>query len=271
MAKIKTLKTCSYCSKEVYKLAAPSRGLCANCYYQEKRTGSLERTKVRKPCSITGCEEMSVAHTYCWLHYGRWKKHGVTESVRFDKWGQKSKHPHKDRHHGIIRLGAENHSPEWAEFWTFVDDVGEMPPGHTLRKKDLAKPWSKDNFFWRPYLTNIDRATKAGRAEYGRAHRQASPDVYRNHYMKRKYGVDLAWYNRTIEEQGGVCAICKSFETALHAQIGMPRNMAIDHCHESGKVRGLLCSKCNTALGCFKDSAGILENAIAYLKKHGAA
>ena len=58
-----------------------------------------------------------------------------------------------------------------------------------------------------------------------------------------------------------VCQICKQKDPR--------RSLAIDHCHDSGKVRGMLCDNCNKALGCFKDSIDNLKNAIEYLKKHG--
>ncbi len=63
--------------------------------------------------------------------------------------------------------------------------------------------------------------------------------------------------------QKHVCAICKKEETVKNR--GKIRCLAIDHCHTTGKVRGLLCSRCNTGLGLFKDNPEYLQNAITYL------
>lgn len=57
-------------------------------------------------------------------------------------------------------------------------------------------------------------------------------------------------------------------ETAEYHLTGNVRNLAVDHCHENGHVRGLLCSSCNTAIGLLRDDPAILRSAIAYLEKH---
>ena len=77
-------------------------------------------------------------------------------------------------------------------------------------------------------------------------------------YLKR-YGLTLEDYNRMFEAQSGRCAICSvSVEGA---------RLCVDHDHGTGKVRGLLCSLCNRALGQFRDSTELLRKAIAYLKE----
>lgn len=269
MAKIKTLKTCSYCSKEVYKLANPTRGLCANCYCQERKTGSLERTKKRKSCTIDGCANLSVARGMCEVHYGRFMKHGFAVHNRFDRWGHKSSHPHKDRYHQIVRVGSSNYEHEWGDFWKFVEDIGEKPNDTTLRRIDPKKPWGPNNFYWRPMLVGVTSEARLSKSEYGRAHRMANPVPYRKCYLKKRYGVTLEWYEDAKLSQSNVCAICKNAETAINPKTGEPRDMAIDHCHTTGKIRGLLCSKCNTSLGGFRDSIDTLKSAIAYLEYHG--
>ncbi len=70
-------------------------------------------------------------------------------------------------------------------------------------------------------------------------------------------------YERMYEEQNGLCAICNGEESCYRNQ-----HLAIDHNHETGKIRALLCSTCNRALGLFKDSIEVLESAKNYLLKH---
>jgi len=79
--------------------------------------------------------------------------------------------------------------------------------------------------------------------------------------LKRKYGICQNQYNNILESQSGVCAIC--FKTCETNQ-----RLSVDHCHNTGKIRGLLCNKCNTALGQMMDSVENLRNAAEYLEKH---
>lgn len=73
-------------------------------------------------------------------------------------------------------------------------------------------------------------------------------------------------YNDLLFSQDGLCAICKNPES-VGARNGGVRNLAVDHCHETGEVRGLLCHHCNVGLGHFKDNIKLLENSIKYLER----
>lgn len=75
----------------------------------------------------------------------------------------------------------------------------------------------------------------------------------------KKYGLTLVDYENLLTEQNNCCAICKT---------NPGKRMSVDHCHETGKVRGLLCSACNFMLGHAKDSKDTLKQAIAYLLQY---
>lgn len=82
--------------------------------------------------------------------------------------------------------------------------------------------------------------------------------------IKKKYNITQEHYELIRNNQDNKCAICGS----ERASIARPNiSFMIDHCHEKGHVRGLLCYSCNVGLGHFKDNIEILEKAIAYLKK----
>lgn len=89
----------------------------------------------------------------------------------------------------------------------------------------------------------------------------------KNSFIKSVYGITLEDYDKMLAEQNGVCAICGKKETRKNKYTGVCR-LHIDHDHENGKVRGLLCSKCNMSLGGFNDDIEILNNAIDYLLKN---
>lgn len=78
-----------------------------------------------------------------------------------------------------------------------------------------------------------------------------------------KFSISTEEYQEMLNQQGGVCAICGQPETKY--QRGSLRELCIDHDHETGKIRGLLCAACNVGLGSFKDSLERLSNAIDYL------
>jgi hypothetical protein len=81
---------------------------------------------------------------------------------------------------------------------------------------------------------------------------------------QQKYGVTPAQYDQLFEDQDGACAICRRPETTeMH---GRPIRLAIDHNHNTDVIRGLLCFRCNTALGMFDDNPAILRAALAYLE-----
>ena len=112
-------------------------------------------------------------------------------------------------------------------------------------------------------ISLVNRPTSTPSEEF----RKQNPDKAKNSELKRSFGITLPIYEKMLEDQGHVCAICKGKETALHKD-GGPRRMPVDHCHDTGKVRGLLCTACNRALGLFKDDIGVLESALEYLRKH---
>jgi Zn-finger nucleic acid-binding protein len=79
--------------------------------------------------------------------------------------------------------------------------------------------------------------------------------------LLRKYGITLAQYDAMLLEQGGVCKTCGG--------VNATKPLFVDHCHTTGKVRGLLCQNCNWALGCVQDNPEILTALIQYLKEQG--
>lgn len=90
----------------------------------------------------------------------------------------------------------------------------------------------------------------------------------RNGHLKRKYGIDLSEYNSMLEKQNNVCYICKKPESKkFKGNEERVQPLSVDHCHKTGKVRGLLCDSCNNGLGNFFDNIEYLQNAIDYIKK----
>ena len=84
--------------------------------------------------------------------------------------------------------------------------------------------------------------------------------VDRKSYLKRTYGLTIEQYEEMYEAQGGVCYICKKPRPE-------DRTLHVDHDHATGEIRGLLCFRCNNALGDFDDDYELLQNAADYLDR----
>lgn len=80
---------------------------------------------------------------------------------------------------------------------------------------------------------------------------------------KRLYNILEKEYQLLLKEQNFVCAICKS-------KCATYENLSVDHCHNTNKIRGLLCNRCNRALGMFEDNISLLKKVIKYLEKNDA-
>ena len=84
----------------------------------------------------------------------------------------------------------------------------------------------------------------------------------RRHAYKANFGITIEDYDRMLAQQDGKCAICSTTDPGGRYD----SHFMVDHDHETGDVRGLLCFKCNTALGKFNDNLATLEAAVLYLK-----
>ncbi|WP_461521585.1 endonuclease VII domain-containing protein [Porticoccus sp.] len=108
----------------------------------------------------------------------------------------------------------------------------------------------------------------------GSVARKRDPTLYlrveRPSKLKRMYGITVEDYDRMLSEQGGRCAICASDNTRTRRYGNMLKKdvaFSVDHCHRTGKVRGLLCSACNRVLGLIGDNPDIAQNIIKYLQR----
>lgn len=101
-------------------------------------------------------------------------------------------------------------------------------------------------------MAKVKRQIRAGRRK------ERDPLVQRKAELKRLYGITLEDYVEMFDNQNGVCAICKE-------ECKTKNSLSVDHDHQTGKVRGLLCNSCNGGLGLFKDNINILRKAIEYL------
>lgn len=118
----------------------------------------------------------------------------------------------------------------------------------------------------RPGVSSVAAACRPCRAERNIKARKAPGSAFRAKHraIKHSYGVTLEQWNTMFEAQKGCCAICRKHASEIK------RGLAVDHNHETGAVRALLCLPCNTALGMFAEDLSTLTAAIEYLRTHNS-
>lgn len=236
--------SCSGCGRDVRIMAG---GMCSACYSRQRRRGTLERKNVQnmgRRCSAPDCDRQAFSRGLCTLHYYR------------------ADHPMKAMWKVLRSKYPSQYPPEWDDFGTFVEQVGERPSEkHQLRRLNRRAPYSKENVFW---LEPVDAS------EQDNWSRDNRKDYARKWMLKNKYGVSIQVYNKMLRDQGGLCACCKKQETFVNKRSGKIQDLTVDHDHDTGAVRGLLCVCCNRGIGYLQDDPAITEAATTYLRRHRA-
>ena len=95
-------------------------------------------------------------------------------------------------------------------------------------------------------------------------------EVARKSFLKRKYGMTLESYQALWDAQKGLCAVCGKPETVSKFDNGTIDSLSVDHDHVTGKVRGLLCGRCNTSLGLLYENEIIIQSLLDYIRTHAS-
>lgn len=114
----------------------------------------------------------------------------------------------------------------------------------------------------REYQREYYDANKERLTDYKRKWRIENFEKFKNQQLLWKFGITISEYNDMFSEQEGKCVIC-----GIH-QNELTKSLAVDHCHETGNIRGLLCQTCNLMLGYSGDDIEILKKSIKYLNKN---
>lgn len=137
---------------------------------------------------------------------------------------------------------------------------------NTERLKKSREYWKRESSISRRKEYNQRPEVKAWRADYAKRYRKKNAKKLQKandeRHLLRHYGMSLKDYYKLLKEQNYSCALCeKAFEKG-------GRKPAVDHCHKTGKIRGIIHPCCNTLLGQAGDDISVLELAIKYLQKY---
>lgn len=224
----------------------------------------MPKRRIILVCTVEGCDKPCKGQNFCRNHYAMWWKYGRTEKLRK---GNKRNHPYYmlwfERKQGGV-LG-----PEWQDFWVFAKDIGEKPGKNYFLMRRGDEPYGPNNFQWIEHLRKRkDETLKEWWARKWAARMLANPGIERRRMYARKYGMTIEQYEGMVSAQDGKCAICEQPETSVDGKTGSMRILSVDHCHTTGKVRGLLCFRCNSTLGKLEESPQLFSAMWDYMHKH---
>lgn len=132
-------------------------------------------------------------------------------------------------------------------------------------QKDITRKFGRTHKC-KKCLSIYNSGRKKENKEKRRKNYLKSKEYYHKKRLHREYGLSKEQYKLLFDSQKGLCKICSNPEKLKNRVQGTPLRLAIDHCHNTGLIRGLLCAQCNVGLGNFKDNIELLEKAITYLK-----
>lgn len=123
---------------------------------------------------------------------------------------------------------------------------------------NLSREMRHDHAFWAEFLRRACAFSFPPKKPPKPPRVKLDPRVVKLRDRLKKYGLTQEAHSRILESQDGKCAICR------RPPVG--RSLAVDHCHRTGIVRGLLCSRCNMGIGLFADDPGLFRTCIDYLE-----
>jgi hypothetical protein len=254
------------CTADGCTLYAHANGLCSKHYMRLRVYGRLERVRALNKgvtCKVRGCDEWAKKSGYCAAHYQRLHKY-----KRLDEHKNKRTHPYYSLWYERKQAGAL--CDEWLDFWAFANAIGERSgPNHYLVKLRHEEPFGPTNFEWQEHLRRRNgESAKDWHARKWADRKERLPTWQKDREMRRRYGLDIVGYEALEREQNFRCAICEKPEAARDGKTNTVRRMAVDHCHKTGNVRGLLCWRCNTVIGKIEESLDLAIALHRYLEKH---
>lgn len=220
------------------------------------------------PCKIDGCSARARQRGRCKKHYRLWRLENPEPSLLKEPEYHKAVHASPYWYLWKVRKDKGQLGPEWLSTDRFAQDIHPRPKDHSLQRIDDSLPFGPDNFYWKPKIIQQEGEPIGDMRLRQRLDLLTRvPDFERMRMLKRRYNMTMEEFDVRLAKQRFGCAICKRPETSL-GRSRKVKCLAVDHCHSTGKIRGLLCYDCNVTLGRMGESIERLEAMIGYIRKH---
>lgn len=271
------------CSVDGCDTVWQAKGLCVKHYLRMRSWGTTDDkapSSLRGSCSVDGCDKPIKARGWCATHWARWRRWGSTELPP-----PSETKVCKECNRALPRTRFRTTSPVCEECWPAWQLAKHGPcraPGceRVTRAKELCTThlarfnrWGTFELPERPKPT-LDTCHRCERAlppeafpnPRERVCASCLPLLKQERRLKRLSRANSVRQSvaEMREAQGGRCAICQ-----VREEDAGRKGLSLDHDHRTGAVRGLLCGRCNCALGLFKDDPARMLAAIAYLERTG--
>lgn len=226
---------------------APTRRICNTCRNAKEREARKKRDTAHLPCAMDGCTRPrhvtpTQTRSYCLEHYREYSRELQTKARREAGIEEKQLNPAPD---DLV-------IPEDQKWCTGCSSVKDLEDFHrSADRKDGRQTRCKScehESYKRRLAEDPERVRKAAR------------ESQRRHRRRRAYGMTNEEFAEICDAQDGLCAICGGEPGKL--------GLCIDHDHDTGEVRGVICTWCNSGLGHFRDNPEFLRLAAAYLEAY---
>ncbi len=207
----------------------------------------------KRPCIAPGCDRKSKTSNMCGMHYDRMRK---TNSFELKIMRVLPK--------GIVKICKIHGKISESQSYTKIK-----------RKFSVKDGWHPELIYCCvacSLTTDKEKEKKLKEKSKRRDQKRKLEEGYKEYRRSLKlklYGLTIEDYQRMYDAQEGKCAICKKSETAMKNNSDEVRELGVDHDHDKGFVRSLLCARHNLMIGYSGDSPEILEAAAQYLRRHG--
>lgn len=202
-------------------------------------------------CSVTGCGKTTKARSMCGRHL---KEDRLAKAPPCSRNGC-------DRKAYVKGECQKHYMQTYKPAWRAEHPEKELAYDRKYKKQnaEMLREKSKKSYY------KDHEQSKAKIRERNKAAYQRDPKAFRASRLKSVYGISLNKYEEMVQQQEGKCAICKK------RQSEEKRRLSIDHCHNTGQIRDLLCSRCNLGIGYFRDDPDLLIEAACYITRHRLA
>ena len=129
------------------------------------------------------------------------------------------------------------------------------------RNKEKNAEYQKE--YYKEYRKKNEEKLKANNKKWREANKEKDVLTMFKARLKRKYDLTIEEYDALLEAQNNCCKVC-----GTHATNNLKGKLYVDHCHTTGKVRGMLCMKCNSALGLLNDDKELIQKLLDYLSEN---